>query len=78
MEKKILLIEPPFLRLYKESYSLDRETFRSKVAAVERYIDRKNRINRIKRLFSSNLFWRIREKGIVGSLREVPKILLGK
>ena len=57
---------------------MDLATLRRQVLAIEKYIDRKNIANRIKRFFSWNLLWRIKEKGIRGSIQEGLKILNGK
>ena len=57
---------------------MDLADFRRQVLAIEKYIDRKNISNRIKRFFSWNLLWRITEKGIKGSIQEGLKVLNGK
>ena len=58
--------------------NLDRPTFRARVARIEKYVDRKNAVHRVKRLFSMNSLWRIRQTGTRRSLKEASRIVLGK
>jgi anaerobic magnesium-protoporphyrin IX monomethyl ester cyclase len=54
------------------------ERFRALVSEVEKMVDRKNALNRIKRVFSLNTIWRIRERGINNSLRTGARIFTGR
>ena len=54
------------------------ERFRMLVSKVEKTVDRKNRLNQIRRAFSSNTLWRMQEFGIGPSLKRGVRILLGK
>lgn len=55
--------------------NLTHERFRMLVSKGENYVDRKNKINRIKRIFSTNSIWRIKEIGMAKALQEGIKIL---
>ena len=52
--------------------------FRMIISKVEKEIDRKNSINRIKRVFNLNTFKKIQELGIGRSLKKSLKIIIGK
>lgn len=52
--------------------------FRMLASKIEKMIDRKNSLNRIKRVFSLNILWRIQELGINKSLKKGIRIFLGK
>lgn len=58
--------------------NMDLATFRRHASRIERYIDRKNILNRVRRSFSRNLAWRLEEKGLRGALREAARISLGR
>jgi anaerobic magnesium-protoporphyrin IX monomethyl ester cyclase len=58
--------------------SIPIERFRVIVNEIERQIDRKNSINRIKRMFTLNTFKRIQELGIGKSVMKGLRILIGK
>ncbi|MDD5634304.1 MAG: radical SAM protein, partial [Candidatus Omnitrophica bacterium] len=58
--------------------NIPRERFRELASAAEKMIDRKNRMNRIRRLFSVNTLWRIKELGLGKSLRKAIRVLGGK
>ena len=49
---------------------------RSMVSKIERKVDRRNKANRFKRIFSKNTIWRMQEAGIGGSLKKGLKIIL--
>ncbi|MBS3097310.1 radical SAM protein [Candidatus Woesearchaeota archaeon] len=52
--------------------------FRALVSKIEKKIDRKNSLNRIKQVFSFNTLDMIRERGIGKSLKEGIKVFTGK
>ena len=52
--------------------------FRMLASKIERMVDRRNSINRIKRIFSPATFFMIRELGISRSIHKGTQILLGK
>jgi len=52
--------------------------FRQLVSKIEKFVDRKNSINRIKRIFSLTTFKRIQELGIGKSLKKGMQIFAGK
>ncbi|MFA4981327.1 MAG: radical SAM protein [Candidatus Omnitrophota bacterium] len=58
--------------------AISKERFRELAGLIEVTVDKKNRRNRIKRMFSSNILWRIKEKGILESLRKGLMTLAGK
>jgi radical SAM superfamily enzyme YgiQ (UPF0313 family) len=58
--------------------NMDLATFRRHASRIERYIDRKNILNRVRRSFSRNLAWRLEERGLRGALREAARISLGR
>jgi len=54
------------------------ERFRVLVSRIEKMVDRKNAMNRIKRVFSLNTIWRVQELGVGASLEKGVKIFFGK
>jgi len=54
------------------------ERFRILVSKIEKMVDRKNALNRIKRVFSLNTFRRIQELGIDKSIHKGIKVFIGK
>ncbi|MFC1560953.1 B12-binding domain-containing radical SAM protein [Candidatus Latescibacterota bacterium] len=58
--------------------NITRERFRVLIDVIEKMVDRKNSLNRIKRIFSLNTFGRIRELGIGKSIKKGMMIFLGK
>lgn len=55
--------------------NLTHERFRMLVSKCENYVDRKNKINRIKQIFSTNSIWRIKEIGMANALQKGIKML---
>lgn len=45
---------------------------------VEKMVDRKNKLEKIKKILSLNTIWRIQEVGVSNSLRKAVKIFLGR
>ncbi len=64
------------LNCFCNNITLDR--FRSMVSKIEKKVDRKNRLSRIKRIFSLNILWRIKELGISRSFQKAIRVLIGK
>jgi radical SAM superfamily enzyme YgiQ (UPF0313 family) len=60
------------------SLHMDRAGFRMLASRIERMVDRKNSLNRVRQLFSLSAFWRIRQLGLARALRKGARILLGK
>ena len=58
--------------------NLTPEKFRSLIAKLEKTRDRKILLNNIKRIFSLNILWRIRELGLGKSFKKGIKVLFGK
>jgi len=58
--------------------SIPKEKFRALAEKIEGMVDKKNRMNRIRRIFSLNIIWRVKEKGILKSLRAGMQTILGK
>lgn len=54
------------------------ERFRMLASKIEKMVDRKNSLNRIKKIFSLNTFSRMQEYGIGKSLKKGIRIFLGK
>ncbi|UCF06843.1 MAG: radical SAM protein [bacterium] len=54
------------------------ERFRVLAGRIERLVDRKNKLSRIKRIFSANVFKKIRERGIAESIKRGKKLLCGR
>ncbi|OGP93459.1 MAG: hypothetical protein A2Z19_02395 [Deltaproteobacteria bacterium RBG_16_54_18] len=54
------------------------ERFRILAAKIEKMVDRKNSLNRIRRVFSSNTVKRIQELGIRKSLQKGVRVFIGK
>ena len=54
---------------------MDPATFKDMAASIQKVVDQRNRRYRIRRLFSLNTLWRVREAGLAGSLGKVLKIL---
>jgi len=52
------------------------QIFRNLVSKVEKTVDGRNKLNRLKRIFSKNTIWRMQELGIGGSLKKGLKIIL--
>jgi len=52
------------------------QIFRNLVSKIEKTVDRRNKLNRLKRIFSKNTIWRMQELGIGGSLKKGLKIIL--
>lgn len=57
---------------------LSSERFRTLVSKIERVVDKKNAMNRVKRVFSKNTIWRIRELGIRKSIQRSINVVLGR
>jgi len=53
------------------------QRFRVLASKVGKMVDRRNKVNKIKKIFSSNTIWRIQEVGVRNSLRKAVKIFLG-
>ncbi|MBN2288051.1 MAG: radical SAM protein [Candidatus Glassbacteria bacterium] len=51
---------------------------RELVSVVEKTVDRRNRLNRMKRVFSVNTIWRVQELGLGKSLKKGMRIFLGR
>jgi radical SAM superfamily enzyme YgiQ (UPF0313 family) len=60
------------------SVQIDPATFRRVASRIERMVDRKNFVHHVRRLFSVNTIWRVRQLGVTSSLRKGARILLGK
>lgn len=58
--------------------NIPRERFRELTSRIERVIDRRNSINRVKRIFFSTTFKRIQELGFAKSLKKGLQILTGR
>ncbi len=54
------------------------ERFRELASKIEKMVDRKNHLNRIKRIFSGHTLWKIQELGIGKSLKKGIKLSIGK
>jgi radical SAM superfamily enzyme YgiQ (UPF0313 family) len=54
------------------------QRFKEIVSEMMKEVDRKNSLNRIKRVFSSNTLWRIKELGIKNALKKGLRIFLSK
>jgi hypothetical protein len=54
------------------------DRFRMLTSQIEKMVDHKNYRNRMRKIFSFDIFWRIRELGIRGSLKKALTILLGR
>ncbi|MCX5702956.1 MAG: radical SAM protein, partial [Candidatus Omnitrophica bacterium] len=57
---------------------MPKDRFRRLASKIERAVDRKNRINRIKRIFSLTTFDIIKELGMVKSIQKGVKIFMGR
>ncbi|MDD5216758.1 MAG: radical SAM protein [Candidatus Omnitrophica bacterium] len=58
--------------------AITKDRFRILAGEIERMIDKKNRLSRVRRMFSLNVIWRVKEKGIWGSICEGARILMGR
>jgi len=54
------------------------DRFRIKACEIEKMVDRKNCLNRVKRMFSPTTFDMIRELGVTGSIRKGLQIFMGR
>ena len=54
------------------------ERFRMLCSEIEKWTDREMTINRIKKIFSSNTIWRVKELGLRESAKKGVKIFLGR
>lgn len=54
------------------------DTFRKWVVKIEKYLDRRNALSRIKRIFSSITIMRMSELGLLKSLKKAIQLLQGK
>jgi anaerobic magnesium-protoporphyrin IX monomethyl ester cyclase len=59
------------------SMNIAPERFRILVSEIEKMVDRKNYLNRIKKIFSFNTFTRIKEQGMSRSIKKGLKIFAG-
>lgn len=60
------------------SLNITPDRFRELASKIEKKADRKNYLNRIKRVFSGHTFWRIKELGIGKSLKKGIRLSIGK
>ena len=60
------------------SKNISPERFRQLAANIEKLVDRKNSINRIRKMFSLNALNAVRELGFRRSVRKGLQILMGK
>lgn len=85
-DKQLLLIEPPFYRLYKDTCALDVSAnyfcpaipparFRQLAAEVERMVDRKNNSARLRGLFSLTTLRKIKDGGLKRSSAKALSLL---
>ncbi|MFC1553543.1 B12-binding domain-containing radical SAM protein [candidate division KSB1 bacterium] len=58
--------------------NISRERFRTLVSAIEKEVDRYNNLRRIKRIFSINTIWRIRQLGLKKSFEKGLRIFMNK
>ncbi|GAI10754.1 unnamed protein product, partial [marine sediment metagenome] len=58
--------------------NIEREKFRILISEIRKTVDRKNKINRIKKIFSGSTFRRIQELGIGKSLSKCRKVFIGR
>lgn len=58
--------------------SIPRDRFRALAGKMESMIDRRNWLNRIKRVFSLSVFWRIKERGLWESFCAGMRLIRGK
>lgn len=58
--------------------NINSERFRIIVSEIEKTIDRKNSLNRIRKVFSKGTFWKLWESGIAESLKKSARIFLSK
>ncbi len=58
--------------------NITREKFRMLASKIEKTVDKKNKLNMIKRIFSFNTIWRIQELGIRKAFKKGARILAGK
>jgi len=58
--------------------AISKDRFRALAGKIEHMIDRKKKLSRIRRIFSLNVIWRIREKGIWKSICEGLRTIIGK
>ena len=54
------------------------ERFRMLASKIEKIVDRKNSLNRIKQVFSLNILWRVWELGIGKSFQKGIRVFIGK
>ncbi len=58
--------------------NIDKERFRELAFEVEAMVDRVNRRNKVKRVFSPQVFSKVKEKGVSKSIKTGIKMILGK
>lgn len=58
--------------------NIPKERLRELLSDIEKMIDRRNKIGRIKQIFSKNTLWQIRSYGLSESLKKGLKIIQGK
>jgi len=54
---------------------INQSHFESKVKEIEEFVDKSNKVYRLKRIISKNTFWRIKELGLMNSLSKAKKIM---
>lgn len=54
------------------------ERFRARASKIEKMVDRKNSLNRVRRVFSLKTLWRMKELGIGKSIKKGINIFFGK
>jgi len=58
--------------------NIDLKRFRESVSGLEKGIDRKNTLSRLRRAFSLNTLWRIKEQGLRASAEKAVRVFSGK
>ncbi|MEI8139867.1 MAG: radical SAM protein [bacterium] len=58
--------------------SLPRDKFRKIVSEMIREVDRKNKLNRIRRIFSTNTIWRLKEYGLMKGMKKGVRIMFAR
>lgn len=58
--------------------AITRDKFEKMVKVIEKVVDQKNKKYRIQRIFSMNSLWRIKEFGLVGSIKNLQQVIFTK
>jgi radical SAM superfamily enzyme YgiQ (UPF0313 family) len=58
--------------------NIERERFRMLASRIEKMVDRKNMLSRIKRMFSMNTVYRIQELGVLRSLQKGIRVFINR